>query len=84
MEIRLEKSVISGYLINIKKSGWYLIKVNLNATFTKGYLFGMDLPGNIINGTKIYLVYVENNPQLSITKVTSGYNTYQNYKKKKY
>lgn len=65
-----------------KKSGWYLIKVNLNATFTKGYLYGMDLPGNVVNGTRIYLVYVENNPQLSISKVTSGYNTITNYKKK--
>jgi len=64
------------------KSGWYLIKINIqNATFSKGSLFGMDLPGEIINGTKIYLVYVEDKAQLSVAKLApSGHLTSNNKK----
>lgn len=55
-----------------KKKGWYLIKVNINATCTAYDYFGnpINATGNITNGTKYYLVYVANKPQLSLSKVS--------------
>lgn len=69
-----------------KKTGWYLIKVNMNGTCT-GFanslfqLSDINGVGKIINGTKYYLVYVANKPQLSLSKITAGYTSKANYKK---
>ncbi len=67
-----------------KKSGWYKITIKFNATFEKCMFLGMESSGTgeIINGTKEYLVYVTNKPQLTISNITSGYTSYANYKKK--
>ncbi|KZX15348.1 hypothetical protein MBCUT_15620 [Methanobrevibacter cuticularis] len=66
-----------------KKAGWYKITVNLNGTCTAFDFFGTPCNGSgkITNGTKVYLVYVSNKPQLSLSKLTSGYTTLKNYKK---
>jgi len=54
-----------------KKTGWYLIKVNMDGT-CKGYtFFGTETngTGTIKNGTKYYLVYVADKSQLTYTKI---------------
>jgi len=54
-----------------KKAGWHLIKVNMNAT-GKGYDFlgrTSNGTGKITNGTKYFLVFVANKPQLVYTKI---------------
>ena len=55
-----------------KKAGWYLIKVNMNATCTSYDLMWQPNAtgiGKINNGTKYFLVYVADKPQLVYTKI---------------
>lgn len=66
----------TGYISHAyKKTGWYLIKVTLSGTCTGFDFFGMQCngTGKINNGTKYYVVYVANKPQLALTKLTAGY-----------
>lgn len=74
----------TGYISHAyKKTGYYLIKVTLSGTCTGFDLFGMQCngTGKIINGTKYYVVYVANKPQLVLTKLTAGYTNQKDYKK---
>lgn len=79
------KKVSTGWISHTyKKSGWYLIKVNLDGTCTGFDFFGTTCngTGKINNGTKYYLFYVANKPQLSLTGITAGYTSQKNYKNK--
>ncbi|MGL4669859.1 MAG: PKD domain-containing protein [Methanobacteriaceae archaeon] len=65
-----------------KKAGWYKVTVYLNATFTNGSYLGMSSNGTVENAVKEYLIYVSSKPQLTISKITSGYTNYNDYKKR--
>lgn len=62
------------------KSGWYKIIMSFNATFSKASIMGQTVNGTINGVTREYMVYVANKPQLALSKVTSGYTSYKNYK----
>lgn len=65
-----------------KKSGWYKILISFNATFKNASCMGQNVNGTIIGATKEYLVYVSKKPQLALTQISCGYNSFKNYKNK--
>ena len=66
-----------------KKAGWYVITVNIYGGCTGYDFFGN--PGNgigkISNGTKQYLIYVADKPQLVLSKISAGYTNKKDYLK---